>query len=153
MAKKIGSKEHKLKQFADDCLCFLRDIPSIYTSIETIKGFSHQGLISTSENLLFFLGPWKNKDINLLDMVIERTIINIFGISISRCEKQKQLLNFEDKIPKMKTQLQMYSSRDLSICGRILITKTFGISRLLHLLSILESDREFQKSLQTDRFK
>ena len=50
----------------------------------------------------------------------------------------------------MKTQLQMYSSRDLSSCGRILITKTFEISKLLDILSILDSDREFQKSLQID---
>ena len=146
---KIGIKEHKLKQFADDCSCFLRDIPSIYTLIETIKGFSSlSGLnLNAGKSVLFFLGPWKNKDINLLDMVIERTTINILGISISRCKKQKLFLNFEDKIPKMKTQLQMYSSRDLNICGRILITMTFGISRLLYPLSILESDREFQKSL------
>ena len=84
-------------------------------------------------------------------MVIERKTLNILEISISRYRKQKHLLNFEDRIPKMKTQLQMYSGRDLSICGRILITKTFGISRLLHPLSILETDQEFLKTLQTDR--
>ena len=35
----IGLNEHKIKQFANDCLCFVRDLPSIYTLIETIKGF------------------------------------------------------------------------------------------------------------------
>ena len=42
---KIGESEHKLKQFADDCSCFLRNIESIYTLIDCIKGFSqHLGL-------------------------------------------------------------------------------------------------------------
>ena len=37
---KIGKNEHKLKHFADDCFCFIRNIESIYTLIETIKGFT-----------------------------------------------------------------------------------------------------------------
>ena len=36
----IGHSIHKLKQFADDCTCFLRDIESIYTVIVTVHGIS-----------------------------------------------------------------------------------------------------------------
>ena len=61
----------------------------------------------------------------------------------------KQKANFDDNILKMNNQLQIYSGRDLSIYGRILITKTFGISKFLHAISIIETGRAFQKTLQT----
>ena len=147
----IGLNEHKIKQFADDCTCFVRDIPSIYTLIETIKGFTlMSGLnLNAGKSLLFFLGPWKNKEIRVLDIPVERVTIQILGVAISRCKVIKQKANFEDKIPKMNKQLQIYSGRDLSICGRILITKTFGISKFLHSLSIIDTNIDFQKTLQT----
>ena len=49
----------------------------------------------------------------------------------------------------MINQLQIYSGRDLSKCGQILVSKTFGISKFLHFLSIIETDRTFQNNLQT----
>ena len=78
-ALKIGKNEHKLKQFADDCSCFIRNIESIYTLIETIKGFkANSGLRHNAENaILFFLGPWKSKTINILDMRVERLTLNL----------------------------------------------------------------------------
>ena len=52
---KIGKNEHKLKQFADDCSCFIRNIESIHTLIETMKsGLQHiQGCDSTPKNQSF----------------------------------------------------------------------------------------------------
>ena len=74
----INGKSHKIKQFADDCTCFLKDIPSIYSLLETIKGFSlFSGLrLNTEKSVILFLGPWKNKNINILNMAIERDTIN-----------------------------------------------------------------------------
>ena len=68
----IGLNKHKIKQFADDCSCFVRDIPSIYTLIETIKGFSLiSGLnLNSGKSILFFLGPWKDKQIKILNIPV-----------------------------------------------------------------------------------
>ena len=82
----IGHSIHKLKQFADDCTCFLRDITSIYTLIETVQGFSLcSGLkLNADKSVIFFLGPWKNKDIDILNMKIERSTINTLGVHTGR---------------------------------------------------------------------
>ena len=149
---KIGKNEHKLKQFADDCSCFIRNIESIYTLIETIKGFTaHSGLrLNAEKSILFFLGPWKNKIINILDMRVERFTLNLLGIEIGRCKRIKQERNFEDKIPKLVNQLHMHSQRDLSLYGKILLTKTFGISKIIHSIAITDIDESLIKVVPSE---
>ena len=148
----IGAFEHKLKQFADDCSCFLKDIESIYTLIDCIKGFSLQsGLKLNSEKLiLFFLGPWKDKKINILSMKIERSTLNMLGVEIGRSKDIKEQKNFEQKIPKLVKQLNIHSQRDLSLCGKILLTKSLGISKLIHPISITVASRELLNKIQTE---
>ena len=149
---KIGEFEHKLKQFADDCSCFLRNIESIYTLIDCIKGFSqHSGLkLNSEKSILFFLGPWKYKEVDILNMKIERFTLNMLGIEIGRNEVIKQQRNFEHKIPKLINQLHIHSQRDLSLCGKILLTKTFGISKLIHPMSITTLNKDVLSRIQTE---
>ena len=89
---RIGAFEHKLKQFADDCSCFLKNIETIYTLIDCIKGFSLQsGLkLNSEKSILFFLGPWKDKEIDILSMKIERSTLNMLGVEVGRCKDIKE---------------------------------------------------------------
>ena len=149
---KIGESEHKLKQFADDCSCFLRNIESIYTLIDCIKSFSqHSGLkLNSEKSILFFLRPWKYKKINIFDMKVERFTLNMLGIEIGRNEDIKQQKNFEHRIPKLINQLHIHSQRDLSLCGKILLTKTFGVSKLIHPISITTLNKDLLSKIQTE---
>ena len=149
---KIGNVEQKLKQFADDCSCFLKNIESIYTLIDCIKGFSLQsGLkLNSEKSILFFLGPWKNKDANIFNMRIERSTLNMLGVEIGRSKDIKRQKKFEIKIPKLINQLYIHSQRDLSLCGKILLTKTFGISKFIHPLAITDSSKLVLDKIQTE---
>ena len=148
----VGEKLHKIKQFADDCTCFLKDIPSIYNLIETIKGFSLcSGLrLNTEKSVILFLGPWRYKHINILNMAIERDTIKALGVHIGRNKEKLQEKNFVDKLPKIKGHLHIYSCRNISLCGRILITKTFGISKIIHPLTSAEIDKKHISTFQTE---
>ena len=147
----IGHSIHKLKQFADDCTCFLRDIESIYTLIETVQGFSLcSGLkLNADKSVIFFLGPWKNKDIDILNMKIERSTINTLGVHTGRMATVKETRNFSDKIPKIEQQFHVNSQRDLSICGRILVTKTLGFSKIIYPLSTQDINLNLQNKIQS----
>ena len=149
---KIGQTEHKLKQFADDCSCVLRDVESIYTLIECIKGFSlHSGLkLNTEKSILYFLGPWKDKEIDVLKMKIERNTLHMLGVEIGRRDHIKQQVNFDLKVPKLIAQLHINSQRNLSLCGKILLTKTFGISKLIHPMSIIDIDKGLLVKVQSE---
>ena len=61
-------------------------------------------------------------------MNIARKNINIVG----RCEDIKQSSNYFDKLSQIKNQLYINSNRNLSLCGKILITNTFGNSKVMH---------------------
>ena len=82
-------------------------------------------------------------------MKIERKTINMLGIEIGRCKITIQTKNFLDKIPKMIKQLHMHSSRNLSLCGKILLTKTIGISKFIHPMSIIDMSDDTIKNIQS----
>ena len=146
---KVFKFEHKIKQFADDCTCY---VASRYSLIETIKGFLLcSGLkLNTEKSLLFFLGPWKNRTIGDLDMKIERFTTSILDVGVGLNEIEKHNIIFESKLPTIINLLQMYSHRDLSVCGKIVITKTFGISKILHQLSVIDVTKSFLDRLQSE---
>ena len=74
------------------CSCFLKNIESIYTLIDCIKGFWLQsGLnLNSEKSILFFLRPWKDKEINIFGMKIERSTLNMFGVEIGRSTEIKE---------------------------------------------------------------
>ncbi len=69
----------------------------------------------------------------------EQTMFNIpvkecikyLGIYISKNMSDRQQLNFNNKIKKTKMIFDNWLRRDLSISGRILLTKVEGLSRLI----------------------
>ena len=93
----INGIEHKIKQFADDCTCTVKDIPSIYSLIESIKGFSLcSGLkLNAEKSLILFLGPWKNRSIKLGDMKIEPSTLQLLGVEIGRDDIIKKKINLK----------------------------------------------------------
>lgn len=148
----IGEKVHKIKQFADDCTCIVRDIPSIYTLIETIKGFSVlSGLaLNIEKSVLFFLGPWKIRTNNVLNMQVEKDAFNLLGIFVGRCKKTLHQNNFERKREIMKKSLFLWSQTFRTLQGKILAAKTFGVSNLIYSLSNANTDISFLNKAQSD---
>ena len=45
-----------------------------------------------------FLSPWKNKDIDILNMKIERSTINTLGVHTGRSLTVKETRNFSDQL-------------------------------------------------------
>ena len=54
----------------------------------------------------------------------------ILGIHFSYDEKRNNDLNFSQKIRKLQSKLDMWSSRDLTIFGRVMILKILGLSQI-----------------------
>ena len=63
--------------------------------------------------------------------------VKILGIHFSYDEKRNNELNFRQKIRKLQTKLNMWSSRDLTIFGRAMILKILGLSQLVYSASNL----------------
>ena len=58
------------------------------------------------------------------------------GIHFSYNSKENIKQNFEKRLVNMQSSLNIWKSRDLTITGRILLSKSFGISKLLYAASM-----------------
>ena len=146
----IANNEHKLKQFADDCICTVQTPESVVILTGSIRRFSNiSGLkLNITKSLLVYLGPWRHKKEKILDIEICYGSFNMLGIYIGRDSKTKDYRNFDLKIRKMENKFKLWEHRDLSICGRILLSKSQGISNLIYSMSMVETKSAFIQETQ-----
>ena len=72
--------------------------------------------------------------------------IKINGLYFRQDEDQMRSRNVESVVEKIDKQLQMWSRRNLSILGKILIVKTFGIAQVIYLMQSMNlNDPDFKK--------
>ena len=65
------------------------------------------------------------------------------GVYFSYDEELATKRNFFEKLPKLKKILNIWSSRDISIYGRVNIVKTLAISKLTFICSVLDTQKRF----------
>ena len=64
-------------------------------------------------------------------------MVKILGIYIGHDKKEMEENNFKEKIDNIKVKLNIWKQRNLTLFGRILIIKTFALSQLLYVASLL----------------
>ena len=58
-------------------------------------------------------------------------------------------LNFQDRLKKIKELANIWSSRNLSLLGKIVLIKTFMISKFVYIASIMQTPKHYIKELET----
>ena len=66
------------------------------------------------------------------------TPVKILGVHFSYDKRGNDDLNFNLKLRKLQTKLDMWSARSFTLFGRVLITKTLGISQIIYSASSIE---------------
>ena len=84
-----------------------------------------------------WIGPWKGNKEKILDFECIKQPIKTLGAFLSYDNDQNNEKNFFSKIRKMKTKLDIWQTRDLSVYGRAMLAKTVGVSQLVYTASIL----------------
>jgi hypothetical protein len=74
--------------------------------------------------------------------------LKICGIYFSESQEIEKNNNVNDKIKKQENQLKPWISRVLSIEGKILLVKTFGLSQLIYNMQCTEFDLESLKEVE-----
>ena len=72
--------------------------------------------------------------------------VRLLAIHVSYDEKGNNELNFNLKIRKLQTNLDMWRSRDLTLFGKVLIIKSLGLSQLIYSASILNAPEEVART-------
>ena len=139
--QQIPGNELKLSQFADDTNLFCAELISVQKAFNIISDFGQMaGLrLNVKKTKAIWLGKWANKKSNPLEIKWMRSPVKILGVHFSYDEKQNNDLNFNLKLRKLQTRLDMWRARDLTLFGRVLIIKSLGLPKIIHSVSNIEA--------------
>ena len=144
---KIFGNEIKVSQFADDTNLFCTDLTSVENALRTVGDF----VVKKSKEI--WLGKGEKNRLNPLQLKWLRTPVRILGIHVSYDEKGNIEWNFNVKLRKLQTKLDMWRARDLTLFGRVMILKSLGLSQLVYSSSFLNIPEGFAHLVQTKLFK
>lgn len=146
----IGGVEIKLSLFADDASCIIKNEESLTHIFAITEKFSkYSGLkLNIDKSLLFYIGPWKTKHQSVQGVPVCSDSFNALGIEIGNDEIICYDKNYTEKIEKLKRRLGMWSTRRLTLMGKVLIAKSYGISNLIYSMSCTDCTTKTLKEAQ-----
>jgi len=152
---KVSRNEIKLSQLADDTTFFNADLVSLEKALKLVDDFGKlAGLsLNVKKTKAIWLGRWANNKNRPLNIKWFHGPVKILGIHFSYDGKGNNELNFNQKIRKLQTKLDMWSSRDLTLIGRTMILKSLGLSQLVYSASILVDPLGTVDLVKTKAFK
>ena len=152
---KVLGKELKLSQFADDTTLLNSNCNSVKQAIAVLDNFGDiSGLkLNPSKTKAVWLGSWRHRKDKPFGFQWPEKPIRVLGTFISYNEKENEKSNFTLKLQKLKTIFDVWNCRNLTLFGRCLITKSLGISQLVHTISSLDVPREFLGAVNSTIFK
>uniref|UniRef100_A0A8C6M6K1 Reverse transcriptase domain-containing protein n=1 Tax=Nothobranchius furzeri TaxID=105023 RepID=A0A8C6M6K1_NOTFU len=140
-----------ISQLADDTTLFLKDYKQIPIAIDKIKLFSAAcGLklnLKKCELLAIHDSPLKE----ICNIPI-KSEIKYLGTYISKDQQFNLRTNITNKLNEIKAKLNIWLQRDLSILGRIYLTKMESISRLVYPTCSTAISNNLIKKINTINF-
>ncbi len=125
-------KDIKLSQLADDATMFVKNSEEVESVINCVGDFSEiSGLkMNKSKSVLFSLKDCPLKEIKGIPI---KDTVTYPGIVICKDLMQRNAFNFEPIIEKIKNRYNAWLMRDLSLLGRILLSKAEVYSRSVYV--------------------
>ena len=144
----------KISQFADDTTIITKNVESLKPYLQILDCF---GIISglklnKKKTKVMWIGSMKDSNLKVLDFKTTKEPIKVLGVHLSYNKSKCTEKNFYDKINKMKTKLNLWLSRDLTIYGKSLLVKALGISQLVYAASMLTVPESVIKTVQENLF-
>ena len=149
-----NGQEVKLSQFADDITLIARDAASLTCFLRNIDVFGNiSGLkLNKKKTKAMWIGASKNSSAKILNFSCTKDPIKSLGTYLSYYEDKNNEENFVKKIRKMKTKINLWLTRALTLYGRAMLTKTIDISQLVYTASMLCVPETVIKSTQVHLF-
>ena len=144
---KVGSKEIKCTQYADESTVFVSDQNLVNMLLKLLDDFkSVSGLeIITSKTEAMWLGSWRDKMETPFNFKRPKKPICALGVHFSYNTEHANKQNFEEKILRLEKTLNCWKRRNLTPLGRINIVKTLGLLKLIYNTSVLTIPEHFVK--------
>ncbi len=134
----------------------LKKLFNTYFNFSKISGIE---LNTTKTEILRLGNKIEEKECNITgineeDIAIKSIeAIKVCGITISYNQETAYQLNITDKITKLKSQIKRWLWRGLSLEGKIMTVKTFGLSQLIYFLQCCKMKERDIIKVETTIFK
>ena len=148
----IEGEETKLLQYADDTTAVLADIDSVHALMDefgTLSGLK----VNSSKTEGMWIGSLKNNEEKPFGIKWPGGSIKALGVFFSYDDNQLCTKNFTEKLDSIKKQINIWSSRGLSLYGKVTIINSFLIPKFVYISSLLPTPKKFIKELNQLIFK
>ena len=149
-----NNHEAKISQFADDTTIISNNTDSLKSYLQIIEWFgSLSGLkLNKKKTKAMWIGTMKHNKSKILEFKSTKDPIKVLGAFLSYNPDKNFELNFLSRFRRMKTKLNLWLSRDLTLYGKSLLAKAPGVSQLIYIASMLSVPKTLIKSVQTQLF-
>lgn len=141
----IFGKTIGISQLADDTTLFLKNKDQISPAISLISSFCKASGLQLNLNKCELLALHPSPDLSLFNIPVKETV-KYLGILISKDSNINIKENFENKVHKANGILNCWLQRDISIFGRILLSKVEYLSKLIYPAQALAPSSAFIKT-------
>ena len=149
--------EQLLTQYADEMSLFLESENCIKPAINTIKKFSSVAgpTLNLEKTEGLWLGSLKTRQLHcqLYDINWPVKPIRALGIYVGHSKIECHNLNWENKLLKIESQINNWSSRKLTLMGKIYLIKSEFLSKIIYSATILPIPDGYIKKLNKILFK
>jgi hypothetical protein len=149
----IGTKSIKLLQMADDTTIFINKHQDAGKILRLLKAFHKISGLKTNieKTIAYLLGPMKPPDHKQPDFGLTwKTLpINLLGITITDNETTSMQENFIKKVDSIKTLTEIWSTRNMSMKGKLTVIKSLLIPKLVYPCTILKTPQTIIKDVNT----
>ena len=135
---KFGDYEIKQILYADDVTLFVKDVNSVNRLKLVFEEFEKVSGLKVNEGKTNFI--WMGKDMENPNVPIFGNFVNeikILGVHFTFDIKKKDDLNYKEILSKIKRLLGWWKERDLSITGKVHLLKTYALSKLNYVSSLI----------------
>ena len=146
--------EIKWSQFADDTNLFCADVP-LENALHLIGSFGEiSGLmLNIKKTKAIWLGDLANQKDQPFNLTWVKDPTRMLRIFLSYDIQGNNKNNFDLKIQKLQTSLDLWRARDLTLFGKELIIKGLGVSPLVYSAYNTDVPREVVRNVQGRLFK
>lgn len=120
-----------VSQFADDTTLFLRNEQQIPLALQLIKFFSEASGLKLNMSKCELLAIHDHPNVTLYNIPVKNEV-KYLGIWLSKRMDNLEHLNFDKTLDNCKLIMNTWLQRDITIFGRILLTKVENLSRFIY---------------------
>ena len=151
----VGKEETKLLQYADDTTAVLSDKDSanaLFNLLDVFRKLS--GLkINTSKTEGMWVGSLRNNKSKPFGIKWCGEPIKALGVYYSYDTKLLHEKNFIERWDSVKKLVNLWSSRGLTVYGKVTVIKSLIIPKFVYILSLLPAPKEIVQELNRILFK